>query len=77
MSVDFFYRIVHLSTTIIMIGLILTIWIRYVQIEKRTSSKRNKNSHSLLLFSLAFLLWDYNLFDSDYKYDSNSRFKTQ
>ena len=69
MHVDYFYKIVHLSTTILMIGLILNIWIRYIQIEKATNANRSKNSHSLLLFALALLLWEYNLFDTDYRYE--------
>ena len=69
MSIDYFYKIVHLSTTILMISLILNIWIRYIQIEKKTNANRNKNSNSLLLFSLALFLWEYNLFDTDYRYE--------
>lgn len=69
MNVDYFYKIVHLSTTILMISLLLNIWIRYIQVEKSTSSTRNKNSNSILLFALALLLWEYNLFDNDYRYE--------
>lgn len=69
MNVDYFYKIVHLSTTILMICLILNVWVRYIQAEKRTSANRNKNSNSLLLFALALLLWEYNLFDTDYRYE--------
>lgn len=69
MSIDFFYKVVHLSTTILIVGLMLNIWIRYVQTEKSTSVNRNKNSNSLLFFALALILWEYNLFDTDYRFE--------
>lgn len=69
MNIDFFYRIVHLSMTLIMIGLILVTWVRYLHTAKNTNTDRNKNSNSMLFFALALFMWEYNLFDTDYRYE--------
>lgn len=69
MNIDFFYRIVHLSMTLIMIGLILVTWVRYLYTAKNINTDRNKNSNSMLFFALALLMWEYNLFDTDYRYE--------
>ncbi len=65
-SIDGFYKIVHLGVTILVVGFILYIWVKYSAI---SPDKNEKTSNSLLYFSAALVLWEYNLFDTDYQYE--------
>ena len=67
MTIDSFYKIIHLSMTLLIVAFIINIWWRYIKISKE--NKDQKNSYSLLLFACALLLWEYNLFDNDYRYE--------
>lgn len=66
MTIDFFYKIVHLAITLIVISFFLYIWNKYRALR---IDDDEKNSYSLLFFSFALILFEYNLFDNDYRYE--------
>lgn len=69
MTIDWFYKITHVLSTVLVVGLFINVWIRYAKIEHEESAAKTKNSYSIFFFILAMVLWEYNLFDLDYKYE--------
>jgi len=65
-TIDGFYKLIHLVCSVLVAGFILYIWIKYQRI---SPEKNQKMSSSLLFFAIALLLWEYNLFDTDYQYE--------
>ena len=62
--IDQMYRYVHLGITLLMIGLLVSTWLRYQNLTANDTTK-SSNSYSILFFALALFLWEFNLFFHD------------
>ncbi|HRI60654.1 MAG TPA: hypothetical protein PK228_13045 [Saprospiraceae bacterium] len=66
LSIDLFYKASHLLMTLLVALFLLYIWNKY---RLKESGIDRQSSKSLLFFAIALLMWEYNLFDTDYKYE--------
>lgn len=71
MNIDIFYRAVHLVITIITVLLMLYIWFRYQQI-KKAMALQEPPDYGLLLYCAGLIIWEFNIYDSDMKFEAFS-----
>lgn len=69
MSIDIFYRSAHLVISLITVFLMLYIWFRYQQIRVAMALKEPPD-YGLLLYSAALIIWEFNIFDDDIKFEA-------